>query len=126
MAKFKLVDSLEFWWPVRVKQPSQTRPGGWDESTISCKFKRIPKDRMKDLSDQFASLQTDEEREHHQDDLLREAILDWKEGDMVDEAGNPVPFSSEMLEAAISDPAFKLAAYKHYIRAVSGGAVEGN
>ena len=126
MAKFKLVESFEFWWPVKARQPSETRPGHFDEATINCKFKRISQERIKEIGEAFEALETDEERIEHQDDLLREVLIDWKPEDLAGDDKQPVPFSEVAREAAIADVAFKVPAYKAYIKAASGGAFEGN
>lgn len=57
--------------------------------------------------------------------LLRRIVHGWE--DVVDAAKAQVPFSAEALEEALKLPAFRLAAFAAYRKAVSGGeALRGN
>lgn len=60
-------------------------------------------------------------------ELLRRAVVDWSSDDLVDEAGEPVPFSAEALETICQHVVpLRFAMALAYVRAHEGEAKKGN
>ena len=78
-----------FKWPVKVQEPSDTKPGEFETSEFIAIFKREKMSRLQE-SDETDSL-----------GLLRKVLVGW-EG-IVDEDGEEVPFSEEVLEEQADD-----------------------
>jgi|TARA_R100000482_G_C5067423_1_gene119902 hypothetical protein len=78
-----------FKWPVQVREPSEAKPGEFETSEFIAIFKREKMSKLQDSKD-------DENI-----DLIRKVLVGW-EG-IVDEDGEEVPFSDEVLEEQADD-----------------------
>jgi|TARA_B100000073_G_scaffold184469_1_gene152541 hypothetical protein len=78
-----------FKWPVQVQEPSEAKPGEFETSEFIAIFKREKMSKLQDSKD-------DENI-----DLIRKVLVGW-EG-IVDEDGEEVPFSDEVLEEQADD-----------------------
>ncbi len=78
-----------FKWPVKVQEPSDTKPGEFETSEFIAIFKREKMSKLQE-SDETDSL-----------GLLRKVLVGW-EG-IVDEDGEEVPFSDEVLQEQSDD-----------------------
>ena len=78
-----------FKWPVKVQEPSDTKPGEFETSEFIAIFKREKMSKLQE-SDEADSL-----------GLLRKVLVGW-EG-IVDENDKEVPFSDEVLEEQADD-----------------------
>jgi len=78
-----------FKWPVQVQEPSDTKPGEFETSEFTAVFKRVGMSKLQNSKD-------DENI-----DLIRKVLVGW-EG-IVDEDGEEVPFSDEVLEEQADD-----------------------
>lgn len=83
---FKRAVTPTFSTKVTVNVPNDK--GGYDKSTFTAKFKRMPNEEREDL------------RKLSNEDLLRRQLVGW---DLVDaDTGEAVPFSTEELEAMMT------------------------
>jgi len=78
-----------FKWPVKVQEPSDTKPGEFETSEFIAIFKREKMSKLQE-SDETDSL-----------GLLRKVLVGW-EG-IVDEDDKEVPFSDEVLQEQADD-----------------------
>lgn len=120
---FKLADRYVFWWDVAAKIPDDRRSGRHVTHPFRLQFEALSQDEARAIDAEFSSLSA-EERAARQHDLLYRVVLDW--ADVVDDEGEPVPFSRDALTRALKFPWFRLAAYDGYAAAMSGGARVGN
>ena len=78
-----------FKWPVQVQEPSDTKPGEFETSEFIAIFKREKMSKLEDSKDDSNI------------GLIRKVLVGW-EG-IVDEDGEEVPFSDEVLEEQADD-----------------------
>jgi hypothetical protein len=78
-----------FKWPVQVQEPSDTKPGEFETSEFIAIFKREKMSKLQDSKDDSNIA------------LIRKVLVGW-EG-IVDEEGEEVPFSDELLEEQADD-----------------------
>lgn len=125
--KFRLVTEHVFDWPIDISVPDPANPGKFLKQKMTGKFRFISRDEAYRQRDFLAGLKSEEEREQHEHDVIRTALIGWNENDVLDEDGQPVPFSSEALEQAIQLHWFRQGVYRAYEKAMLGdGARRGN
>ena len=78
-----------FKWPVQVQEPSDTKPGEFETSEFIAVFKRVGMSKLQD-SEVVDNIS-----------LIRKVLVGW-EG-IVDEDGEEVPFSDEVLAEQVDD-----------------------
>lgn len=107
-----------YWWPVEVKIPDQNRAGHFETQKFKMRFLAMPSDEGDAMRKEIAAL-PEEEQEERQDELLMRVCRDWDE-DVVDERGQPVPFSKEALQQALRFPWNRIGIYGAYARSLTG------
>ena len=99
-----------FKWPVEVREPSDSRPGEFEESEFTAVFKRVKMSELEKISDQQGV------------ELLKKVLVGWE--DVTDESGKEIKFTSSELENFADDVDWLkavLAAYtKTYSEAPAG------
>lgn len=119
--KFKLVENLRFWWPVKVSLPDPDQPGAFVEQQLKVQFVSLPREEQIALDEAWQSsgrrLRDQDAQERAQ---LRRICTNWDE--VVDDAGDPVAFSAEAFDRALELRVFRLAVYRAYAEAMSGQA----
>jgi hypothetical protein len=102
--------TITFTHLVVVKMPNAR--GGHDDVRFKAKFKLLPVSEVKRLQadDEFAQA------------LLREVLLGWDDGEVADEAGTPIPFSTETRDMLLDIPPVAAGLLDAYLKGVNGGA----
>ncbi len=118
--KFKVAKERLFWWPVKVAvpDPDPARAGKMIQQQFNMQFLSMPQDDAKKEQIKLAGMDLQEriDREH---DLLKSVCRDWDD-QVVDEDGQAIPFSKEMLSSLIADNFFRIGLYSAYQEAMSG------
>ena len=78
-----------FKWPVRVEEPSETKPGKMEASEFTAIFKRVKLSELETLNESAGV------------ELLKKVLVGW-EG-VTDEDGDDIPFSVHELEDCADD-----------------------
>lgn len=112
--KFVLTHKHRYWWPVTIAVPSaeRERAGEMVEMTFKMQFEALPRDEAKALQDRMV------EGEQHAD--LMHVVKDWDE--VVDEAGQPIPFSAEALQQLLQVSWGRLGVYRAWTASLVGEA----
>lgn len=128
---FKLVETLTFWWTVKVTEPDPARMGKTLEHTFEVQFELPPEDVTRASARERAAIvaeitaeTTDAEMvsiqdridDHDQTAALR-LIRDWRK--IANEAGEPLEFTPENFAAAWAHQRVKLAIVKAYQDAIT-------
>lgn len=116
--KFKLVENYTYWWPVKVSIPNPDRPGKFVNQSFDVKFKALPKSEADTMRDEFSRLETEEERNKHQDDLLHRVCSDWR--GVEDDAGEEAEFTSSSFLQAMEWSWFRTAVYLAFAESLAG------
>lgn len=117
---FKITDTYRFWWPVTVRMPDQKNAGKIIEQKFEAYFEALSDERAKALDKAFNNLKTDEERQAHEHDVLREVLKDWK--GVVGEDDQKQPFTAELREVCINNTWFRAGVYEAYRQAMRAEA----
>ena len=106
---FKLVENLEYDWPVQVRVPAD---GGKHKlQKFTAKFRAIGQDRTNELMES-AGLKVDEV-------LLREVLVGWGD-DVGDSQGKAIAFDDDARDRLLQIPYVRTALAKAYNDSVSG------
>lgn len=120
---FKLADTYQFWYPVKVKTPHPEKAGEFEEQTFDALFEPMPLDEAREFDKKMAALPPIE-RTNREHDLIRESLKDWK--GVVDGNGKHVGFSAEALEKMLQFSWARTGLYRAYWAALNGEAAAGN
>ncbi len=120
---FKVVQSYQFWYPVKITTPHPEKTGEFEEQAFDALFEPMPHAQAREFDKKMAALSPIErtDREH---DLLRKVLKDWK--GVVDEGGKHVGFSAEALEQVLQFSWARTGLYRAYWAAMNGEAAAGN
>lgn len=101
MAKFVLKPNYEYWWPIKIKIPNSDpkRPGVSTDMTFNAKFSSIGTDEASEL---LAQRRQDVELGGGYDAFIMRVVTDW-DTNVVDEDGQPVPFSENALAGMLTN-----------------------
>ena len=92
---FRITQSPTYEWPVKFRAPAET--GGTVEThEIMMRFKRLGRQRLQDLEKVLRG-----EAEKLPYEVLPEVVTGWS--DVVDAAGEPVPFTQAALRQLLND-----------------------
>lgn len=111
--KFALTTDYRYPWPVTIKKPDPKKPGKAVEQKFEMTFRQLPDAEAREIDATAASAKTPAEVNAHEHDLLRRVCVGWNE-DVVDESGDPVPFSADIFEKALQDIYFRIGVYQAY------------
>jgi hypothetical protein len=117
---FVVKQSYEYEWPVDVKVPSAKTAGHFDVQRFTGLFKTEPvekaTERLKELSQQDAA--------DFATSLLNEVWLGWREGQVTDDAGSPLPNTPENRATLMQWSFVRQALLEAYQNSNSGVAVK--
>lgn len=116
--KFTLVDEYRYWWPVAVSIPDGSKPGKFVTQTFDMNFKAVSKSEAEELDQEFARLDTEEDRRKHQDQILYRVCCDWR--GVQDDEKQEVPFTDEAFQKAMEWAWFRTAVYLAYGQSLAG------
>ena len=116
---FKLVEEATYEWPVDVKLPSTTKPGTFETHRFFMVFVVVPTDEAKAIEAELLDAGTGADDAARADALLIRAARGWR--DVVDEAGDEIPFSEPALKHLLQLTPIRLACYQAYTASLSGG-----
>lgn len=116
--KFILTSKNLFWWPVIVQAPDPETPGKFIEQRLEIRFD-VP-DQADEVAyqEKYAAAKTQRERVEMEMHRLLGVISDWR--GVEDEARKDVPFSAEIVTAALQQPWFRAGVYKALAESISG------
>ena len=121
--KFRLAKVVRYWWPVTFTMPDPVRPGERVEQRLQVQFAARDREAVVAAYERYQTLSTERERVEHEHAEIRAIVTNWD--DVVDDAGDPVAFSAEALEAALQQVWFRrgvLAAYGDSLASQTGEA----
>ena len=110
--KFRLTKVVRYWWPVTFSMPHPDRPGERVSQQLQIQFEARDREAVLAAFEAFQTLKTERERVEHEHSEIRAIVRNWD--DVVDDAGDPVPFSAAALEAALQQVWFRTAVLKAY------------
>lgn len=129
---FKLVDSLTFWWPVKVAEPDPSNPGKTVEHVFEAEFEIISNAEGKvsaklraaivaeigpEMTDEaFEAVQS--RLEDHDLGAMRRLLKNWRK--ITSEDGTPIPFTPENLAAVWGHRRVQVALVRAYDEAITG------
>jgi hypothetical protein len=116
---FVLRKEHEVWWPVVVQVPKDG--GEFERQSCRVRFKAQPNKVVQAALRQIARLPDTEQEDAHRE-LIMDRVIDWT--DLVDEDGQPIPFSRETLKAALEFDYVLTAFVGAYAEAFSGAGRE--
>lgn len=99
--KFVLAEKRTYWWPVEVYSPSEKKPGTFDRQKFDMQFEALSRSEMKAHDEEMREITDLAELQAKMDEVILKSACDWKE--VVDEKGEPIPFSIEALVVALND-----------------------
>lgn len=121
---FKIATKHTFLWPVTVTMPDPAKPGAVVTSTFTAKFLAITSAEAAVIDARIRQDYPDD-YEAHTSDYVLDVMLDWQ--DVVDESGQAVPFTKELLAQQLGLGWFRRAITDAYIEAMNGQAArQGN
>lgn len=118
--QFKLSNSHRYWWPVRVRIPDPECPGCIIEQTLKVQFEPLSRDELLDAQEKAARLRDFRELAEHEAAQSRRIVKNWD--GVVDDAGEPVPFSPEHLDRALGQSWFRKAVQDALTESMNGEA----
>jgi hypothetical protein len=116
--KFKLVDDLVFWWPVKVSIPDTTKPGQFVEQELEIEFEALSQNEAQELDKLLLDADSVTARLDRENILLRRVCRDWR--GVVGENDQPIGFSSDALNKALGFGWFRTGVYLAYASAMAG------
>lgn len=123
--KFTLASTYRYWWPVTAHIPDPANPGEIVAQDLRVEFEPLPQDEITAATEESAKLKTLRETVEHGIRQMQRVVKNW-EG-VVDAAGNPVPFTPELLAQALQFPWFRAAINKALLESQNGEAArQGN
>lgn len=105
--QFKLSNSHRYWWPVTVRIPDPENPGCIIEQKLKVQFEPLSRDDLLAAQEKAARLKDFRELAEHEAAQSRRIVKNWD--GVVDDAGEPVPFSPEHLDRALGQSWFRKA-----------------
>lgn len=114
MAKFRLTTEHLYWWPVAIEMPDPDRPGKWTTQSMTMQFASMTSEEARKMSARIAELPTQAERQAAEHDILIACCRDWR--DVLDEDGEPLPFSEEALRGALSLVWYRVGIYTAFAK----------
>lgn len=118
--QFKLARSYRYWWPVTVRVPDPENAGKIIEQTLKVQLEPLPQDELDAAQEESAALKTMREVTDHGIRQIQRVITNWD--GVVDAAGDPVPFSDEMLKQALQHVWFRAGIQKALAESQNGEA----
>lgn len=106
---FKLAKTYRYWWPVTVRVPDPETPGTFQEQQLRLQYEPLSRDQQIANSEKVQKMSL---REIHQFELEQAAaqIRNW-EG-VIDDTGEIVPFTPDLLSQAMGFEWFRKGAVK--------------
>lgn len=125
-------DPVEFYWPVKVQEPDQNKPGQHVSREFLGKFVMVPNDKFiamtgaldnarQGLASEFSANNIDALIEQDKQ-FVKGYFLGWKEGEIKDADGQDVPVSDDNIDFLLNIPGMSMAIQEAYNRARRGDA----
>lgn len=108
--QFRLTKTYRYWWPVTVLIPDPVNAGAIIEQNLKVELQPLPQDEWDAAQAELADLKTLKEVTEHGTRQIQRIVTNW-EG-VVDPAGAPVTFTSDLLAQALQHPWFRAALQK--------------
>lgn len=109
-----------FWWPVKVRMPSQSRPGEIDVQAFEMQFEAVDASAGEEILAEVQALTSHDDLLAHRHDFLVRVSHDWRG------IAGDVPFSAEALRRALDFKPLRDAVDQAYSDAMSGKAAAKN
>lgn len=108
---FKLMKEATYWWPVKIKRPSETTPGEFEESTLRVRyryFKESEHDALLGVLSERAKAGTP----ISDADFSRRVVCEL--GDVAGEDGQLLPPTPQLLNQVLDEPGVARAIVQAY------------
>lgn len=111
-----------YWWPVTVRfpDPDPAKAGQLLSQTFKARFREIPREEAQRLLEEIAELAPAERAKREFDQII--AVTEGWDEDVVDDAGQSIPFSADALREALQSSFFRIAIYRAFADSCSGEA----
>ena len=103
--QFKLSKSHRYWWPVVVRLPDPENAGKIIEQRFEVQFEPLSREDMLAAQEEASKLTSLRELTDHEMAQALRIVKNWQ--GVVDDAGEVVPFSADMLTGALQQPWFR-------------------
>lgn len=118
--QFKLAQTYRYWWPVTVRVPDPENPGQIIEQQLKVQLVPLSQKDLDAAQDESVKLKTVREVNEHGIGQLLRVVRNW-EG-VVDDAGEPVPFTEDGLRLALQHAWFRAGIQKALHESQNGEA----
>ena len=118
--QFKLAKTYRYWWPVKLRVPDPATPGSFTDQELRVEFEPLPQEELTAAQEESAALTTLREVTAHGIRQVKRVVRNWD--GVVDDAGNPVPFSDGALEQALQHAWFRAGLQKALADSQNGAA----
>lgn len=105
--QFKLSKSHRYWWPVIVRTPDPAVAGKFLDLKLEVQFEPLSRDEFLASQEAASKLLTLRELAEHEAEQARRIVKNWQ--GVVNDDGEVVPFSTELLDAALQQTWFRRA-----------------
>ncbi|WP_440411151.1 hypothetical protein [Neorhizobium petrolearium] len=116
--KFKLVDTLRYWWPIVVNVPDPDNAGKFQKQQLKILFETQDQDTALAAQEAYEKLTTVRERVEHERKQLLDVVKGWD--DVEDAEKVPVPFTEEAFRAALQKSWFRTAVFNGHTDSLIG------
>jgi hypothetical protein len=113
---FKIDQAPSYFFPVTVELAIDG--GKFQKSTFDAEFNRLSKTKMKEIFDRFPSISKDVEDPITDNEILDLVFIGWK--GVVDDAGEPLPYSQTTREALLDVQGVGSAIVRTYFASIAG------
>lgn len=116
--QFKLAPTYRYWWPVTLLVPDPANAGKIVQQEMKAEFEPLPQDELTAAQEESVSLTTMRDVTDHGIRQVKRVVRNWD--GVVDDAGNPVPFSEAALEQALQHAWFRKGIQKALVESQNG------
>lgn len=123
---FVFKDEVSVWWPVKVKQPDEKKPGKFAEYEFELEMRIMDRDEIEERAKKRAELLEAQDDpagvlkrvNDFDDETWIDVITDWR--GVQDEDKEEIPFSREILGKALKRPLIRTGIQQAYQDLCSG------
>lgn len=116
--KFTLAASSRYWWPVTVLVPDPDAPGKFVSQQLKLLFETKPQDALLEEQRAIAEIADLKAQAVAERNALADLCKGWD--DVLDEVGQPVPFTQEGLNMALQQAWFRAGAWRAFYESQNG------
>ena len=116
--QFKIAKTYRYWWPVTVHAPDPQNAGKIIEQNLKVQLEPLPQDELTAAQEESAAFTRMRDVTDHGIRIMHRVVKNWD--GVVDESGEPVPFTEEMLDLAMQHSWFRAGIQKALAESQNG------